>query len=129
MLIAHAAQKPWAQLLGGSLADWPVQIHWSHSGDEAMGLLSDRQMHLGVVDVEMPMGGLELVRRVRRMGLVFPCLLVAEDPDPRLLQDALALDVFGVVQEQACEETLFPAVMRLLRKIEGPYGTSPESVN
>ena len=116
ILVAHSGGQPWASSLAGSLAGWPVELHWSLCVDEALGVAQHRALHVGIVDDAVPTdGGLGLVRRMWRQGHVVPCVLVATAPTQRLLQDALTLNVFAVVQAQGYEETLIPAITRLIR--------------
>lgn len=118
VLIAHAGECPWARGLARSLAPLPVGLHWSHTDDEAVGMAAGRGMHVAVVDDGLPpRGGLDTLRRMRRMGLVLPCLLVCDDPGPRLLRDAIELDVFSVVYAEAESELLTPMVLRIVRRV------------
>lgn len=115
ILLAHAAQDPWAVGLAGSLRELPVDLHWSRSEAEVLGIARERKLHLGVVDDAIPDGGgLGLLRRIRRMGLDFPCVLVSREPSERLLQDALALEVLTVIQAAAYQETLVPSVLKVI---------------
>ena len=62
-------------------------------------------------------GGLALLRRIRRLGLAFPCLLVTHQPDPRLLREALELDAFSVVDEGTAQAALVPQVLKVFRSL------------
>lgn len=96
----------------------PVDLHWSQTDSEAMNLAASGGMHVAVVDDDLPdTGGLDLLRRIRRLGLALPCLLVSGQPDQRLLRDALALDVFSVVQAGANSELLAPMVLKVVRRV------------
>src|SRR5262245_7710964 len=111
VLIAHGSQNPWTQGLAGFLSQRPVDLHWSRSETEAICLVSERPVHLAVVDDQMPsIGGLALLRRIRRLGLTMPALLVSHQPDSRLLREALELDVFSVVDEGTAQSALVPQV-------------------
>jgi len=75
-------------------------------------------MHVAVVDECLPDdGGLELVRRVRRMGIALPSLLVCDQANARLLQDALSLNVFSVVQLSHARDLLAPMVLKAVRRV------------
>lgn len=116
ILIAHDAGNPWARSLEGSLASWPVELLWSRCVEDALTMARERALHVGIVDDSVPSeGGLGLVRRMRRLGHAMPCVLIASDPTQRLLQDALTLQVFAVIQSQGYQETLIPALARLIR--------------
>lgn len=118
VMIAHGSQNPWVAGLAGFLSKRPVDLHWSHSESEAICLVSERPVHLAVVDDQMPsIGGLALLRRIRRLGLAFPALLVSHQPDPRLLREALELDVFTVVDEGVAVATLVPQVLKVFRRL------------
>lgn len=117
ILIAHAAQDPWAVGLAGGLRALPVDLYWSRSEEEVVGLARRQVVHLGVVDDAIPeTGGLGLLRRIRRLGFDFPCLLISQEPSQRLLLDALALEVITVIQPDAYRETLMPSVLSLIRR-------------
>jgi hypothetical protein len=73
-------------------------------------------MHLAVVDGALPGGGINLVRRVRSMGLTVPTLLVCDQPDQRILQDALALNVYSVVTPES-RDIVTPVVFRVFRQV------------
>ena len=118
VLIAHAGDCLWVPGLARSLAPLPVGLHWSHSDDEAIGMAAGRGMHVAVVDGDLPpRGGLDALRRIRRMGLELPCLLVCDDPGPRLLRDAIELDVFSVVHSRGEGELLTPMVLRIVQRV------------
>lgn len=116
ILVAHGAEMPWASSLAGSLAEWPVELIWSPCVENALELARKQAIHVGIVDDSVPTeGGLGLVRRMRRMGQETPCVLVTTDPNQRFLQDALTLQVFAVILARTYQETLIPALSRLVR--------------
>lgn len=117
IMIVHAAQDPWAVGLAGSLKDVGVNLHWSRNEDEVLGLARQGPLHLGVVDDAIPeIGGLGLLRRMRRHGLDFPCLLVSRESNHRHLRDALDLDVVSVILAAQYRDTLVPTVMKVIRE-------------
>lgn len=118
LMVAQAPGRPWSNDLASSLAALPVDLHWSGTSGEAVELAASGRMHLAVVDDCLPgAGGLELVRRVRRMGITLPSLLVCDQADPRLLLDALSLDVFSVVQLGDAPDLLAPMVLKAVRRV------------
>lgn len=117
-MIAHAGESHWADRLASTLSPLPWQLHWPRTGDEALGLAATRSMHLAVVDDDLPdSGGRGVVRRIRRLGLELPCLLVCKNPDQRILQDAIRLDVFSVVEAEAPGDKLPPVIFKLVRRV------------
>jgi len=117
VLIADAGTSPWTRSLAETLQPWPVDVHWSRSDVEAIGMASATGIHVAVVDNGLPSGGgLGLLRRVRNLGMGFPCLLVSEAADPRLLQAALELGVFSVLTSTQ-RNLLTPMVLKVFRKV------------
>jgi DNA-binding NarL/FixJ family response regulator len=119
LLIARARDEGWPVGLTRSLSPLPVAFHWSHTDTEALDMAVSGRMHVAVVDEELPgTGGLDVLRRIRRLGLDLPCLLVSDRVDSRLLRDALDLNVFSVVDGGlAPVETIVPVVLRLIRRV------------
>ncbi len=116
-MIAHAGQSPWAAVLARSLARLPLSLHWPRTADEALGLAATRGMHVAVVDDELPeVGGRDMVRGIRRLGLELPCLLVCRGADQRVLRDAIQLDVFSVIEAAADCDTVTPILLDLVRQ-------------
>lgn len=118
VLIAHALGRSWAAQAVSSLAGLPVAVQYSRNGEEALGLATRGGLHIGVVDGDLPReGGLEFVRRIRRIGLNLPCLLVCDNPNPQVLQDALRLQVFSVLLTGSCERSVAEMVLKIGRQV------------
>jgi len=116
-MIAHAAHNPWVANLARGLARWPVDLLWSRTDREAISLIADRSIHAGIVDNALPQtSGLDLVRRMRKLGVDAPCLLVCDDANDRVLHDALELDIFSVVQTQTNQELIVPMLVRVVQQ-------------
>lgn len=118
LLIAHADQSGWPADLSGWLSHWPVGVHWSHSDMEAIGIATSNPVDLFIVDDRLPpSGGLDAIRRIRRIGLTTPCLYVCDDPAPRLLSDAIKLDVFSVVEGEKHHDQIVRMISRVARRV------------
>lgn len=118
LLIAHADESGWPADLSGCLSGWPIGVHWSNSDTEAIGIATNNPVHLVIVDDRLPpSGGLEAVRRIRRIGLKTPCLYVCDDPAPRLLSDAIKLDVFSVVEGDRHHAEIVEMISRVARRV------------
>jgi hypothetical protein len=69
LMVAPAADRRWVRAAEEGLAPLPVDLVWSRSVDDAIQLQSDRPVHAAFVDDALPaIGGLELLRRFRRLG-------------------------------------------------------------
>lgn len=118
LLIAHADESGWPADLSDWLSRWPIGVHWSHSDMEAIGIATSNPVHLVIVDDLLPpSGGLDAIRRIRRIGLTTPCLYVCDDPAPRLLSDAIKLDVFSVVEGARHHDQIVRMISRVARRV------------
>ncbi len=83
-------------------------------------MAADGRMHLAMVDEAIPTsGGLDVLRRIRRLGIELPCMLVCQEPDARLLHEALALSAFSVVHSTAEASRIVLAIERLMKRVYG----------
>jgi hypothetical protein len=118
LLIARPPWSRWAEPLARSLSPLPVELHWPRTGVEAIGLAVSNAMHLAVFDGDNRADfGLGLVRRIRRLGVCTPCLLVCDEADQRLLRDALELDVFSVLVAEPGRDLVTPMVLKVFRQV------------
>ena len=118
LMIAPGARDRWAADLAQSLAGWPVDLLWSRTDNQAVELAASGQIQIALLDATLPLaGGLEAIRRIRRLGLELPSLLVCDEPTQRLLQDALALNVFSVVQTDVKRSGLAPMLCKVVKQV------------
>jgi len=130
VMIARAVGCSWAEEAAASLARLPVEVRWSGNGDEALGMATGGNVHLGVVDDGLPAGGgLDFVRRIRRIGLDLPCLLVCDQPSQRELQDAPGLQVYSVLRAGSCRRSIADIVVQIGRQVYHLEWPAQESVN
>ncbi|HVP10573.1 MAG TPA: response regulator [Phycisphaerae bacterium] len=126
LMIAPGKREAWAADLARILAAWPVDLLWSRTDNQAVDLAASRQVQVALVDATLPLaGGLEAIRRIRRLGIDLPSLLVCDEPTERLLHQALALDVFTVIQMDSQRSVLAPTLCKLVKQVyhvEWPYG-------
>jgi len=119
VMVANSWAAPWATDLADRLSSQAVGFHWPASADEAVGLAMSGNVHVALVDGDMPTidGGLTLVRRLRRAGIDKPCLLVCSEPDQRILRDALELNVYSVLQAGEGCAKIADMVLRVGRQV------------
>lgn len=119
IMVANGRQSPWATDLVDRLSSRAVGFHWPASADEALGMAMTDNVHVALVDGDVPTidGGLTLVRRIRRAGIEKPCLLVCSEPDQRILRDALELNVFSVLEAAEGCDKIADMVLRIGRQI------------
>ena len=130
LLIADAARAPWSTRLAESLAVHPVDVHWTQTDTGAIDLAVSGRMHAAVLDYGLPPGGgLDALRSIRQLGLDLPCLLVCAQASPRLLEEALLLNVFSVVSAEGTADMLTPLVLKIMQRLHRSYGSSFERMN
>ena len=119
IMVANGRATPWATDLVDRLSSRGVGFHWPASADEALGLAMTSNVHVTLVDGDVPTidGGLTLVRRIRRAGIDKPCLLVCSEPDQRVLRDALELNVFSVLEANEGCAKIADMVLRIGRQV------------
>lgn len=119
IMVANGRTTPWATDLVDRLSSQSVGFHWPASADEALGLARTSNVHVALVDGDVPTidGGLTLVRRIRQAGIEKPCLLVCSEPDQRILRDALELNVFSVLEATEGCAKIADMVLRVGRQV------------
>ena len=86
----------------------------AHSGKQALDLYGSHITAI-VSDVRMePMGGFELLRKIRAGGSKTPCVLVTADQDPDMLSEASKLGVSGVLMKPVQKARLTQMVNRAI---------------
>jgi len=88
------------------------------SGEEALSLASQHEIHVAVFDMQLPrLSGLQTVELARQVrGLWIPTILIAADNNERLLRQALKAKVHCVLDKPVDEPLAIRAVNRILEK-------------
>jgi len=118
LLIARNPASEWANALPERLSPWPLALHWSENDEQVVGLTARDSIHVMVLDDALPVaGGLDTLRRLRRMGMMVPCLYVCEESQPRLLTDAMKLDVFSVIETDQGQDLLPEMIAQIAQRV------------
>jgi two-component system OmpR family response regulator/two-component system response regulator QseB len=111
------AQDPWHATVRQLLAPQGVRTVSVRSGREALSLIEQRQVHVAVLDVDMPgLGGLQVVRRLTQRDNAPPTILLAEQLSAQLLHEALGMKVFSVLGKPVDFNVLLDALARVMRR-------------
>ena len=88
------------------------------SGEEALSLASQYEIHVAVFDMQLPrLTGLQTVELARQVrGLWIPTILIAAENNERLLRQALKAKVHCVLDKPVDEPLAIRAVNRILEK-------------
>jgi len=100
------------------LAEDGYSVVEARSGKQALELFGN---HITVIvsDVRMePMGGFELIRKLRAQSEKTPVILVTADQEPDMLSDATKLGVTGVLMKPVQKARLLEMVHRAIINLE-----------
>src|SRR5947209_19646233 len=105
----------WAQTVRGLLAPQGVQTLSARTGREALRLIESGQIHVAVLDTQMPqLGGMQVIERMRELPMAPPAILLADPLTHHLLHEALGMKVFSVLSKPV-DFNLLPASLRRVR--------------
>jgi two-component system, sensor histidine kinase RpfC len=94
-----------------------VRTVCARTGREALGLMESRQVHVAVLDQQMPqLGGLQIVKLLRDIEAAPPAILLANQLTTHLLHEALGMHVFSVLSKPVDLNVLLDALARVMRR-------------
>jgi len=110
-------EQAWADWLTARLEPRGVGVFRVRSGEEALRIVRREQIKLAVLDARIQqMDGLGLLRRIRSINSVLPCLLVADEIDARYLKTALELRAYSVIATPVDEDVLRELIAVVFRR-------------
>lgn len=116
VLLAHDSDG-WQETVRRLLEPQGVQTVAVRSGREALDVLQHTQVHVAVLDQQMPqLGGLQVIKLMRDIKAPPPSILLANHLTDHLLHDALGLSVFSVLSKPVDLNLLLDALARVLRR-------------
>jgi two-component system sensor histidine kinase RpfC len=116
VLLAHDSEG-WQDTVRRLLEPQGVQTVAVRSGREALDVLQHTQVHVAVLDQQMPqLGGLQVIKLMRDLKAPPPSILLANHLTDHLLHDALGLRVFSVLSKPVDLNLLLDALARVLKR-------------
>ena len=117
VLLAHD-QGGWQETVRQLLEPQGVQTLSVRSGREALDVLQSTQIHVAVLDQQMPqLGGLQVIKLMRDIQKTAPpAILLANHLTDHLLHEALGMRVFSVLSKPVDLNMLLDALARVLRR-------------
>ena len=116
VLLAHDSEG-WQDTVRRLLEPQGVHTLAVRSGREALDVLQHTQVHVAVLDQQMPhLGGLQVIKLMRDIKAPPPSILLANHLTDHLLHDALAMRVFSVLSKPVDLNILLDALARVLRR-------------
>jgi DNA-binding response OmpR family regulator len=110
-MVAQTAQPPYSLLitdddqsfresLRGIFEPEGFRTFLAGSGEEAIHIIQKGQVHLALLDQQLPrLTGLETLRILREMKAFLPVILVTGEDTQRLMRDALSAQAFSVISK------------------------------
>lgn len=90
------------------------------SGEEALDILQDRNVHLVLLDMHMPrLSGLDTIRLVHQLHAQLPCILITGDATASLIQQAYQAQVYSVIPKPVSKYVVLQTVLRALARFYG----------
>ena len=112
-----AATHAWQDTVRRLLEPHGVNTLAARSGREALDLIQNRQVHVAVLDQQMPqLGGLQVVKIMRDLPGAPPAILLAHHLTDHLLHEALGMRVFSVLSKPVDLNMLLDTLARVLRR-------------
>ena len=119
VLLANEAEG-WHQTVRSLLEPQGVATVTARSGREALDLVRQRQIHVVVLDQQMPqLGGLQVIKLMREMqpsAAPPPAILLAHHLTTHLLHEALGMHVFSVLSKPVDFNLLLDTLARVMRR-------------
>jgi CheY-like chemotaxis protein len=89
----------------------------AESGEEALDLVRDHEVHLALMDMHLPrLSGLETLALVRQMRGGIPAILITADQDENLIRRALSEHAFCVLAKPVSKHVVIYVVHKALAK-------------
>ena len=128
VLLANEAEG-WHHTVRSLLEPQGVATLSARSGREALDLVQQRQIHVVVLDQQMPqLGGLQVVKLLRELRPAAPTpptILLAHHLTTHLLHEALGMHVFSVLSKPVDFNLLLDTLARVMRRhYEGRWPSS-----
>src|ERR1700750_268554 len=107
----------WAKTVRELLAPQGVQTVSVHTRREALSRIEGGNIHVAVLDQQMPgLGGMQVVKRMRDLPTAPPAILLADHLTNHLLHEALSMKVFSVLSKPVDFNLLLDSLARVLRR-------------
>jgi DNA-binding NtrC family response regulator len=110
-------QEGWHRTVRGLLEPQGVQTLTARTGRQALDLISHNDIHVAVLDQQMPqMGGLQVIKLLKDVKTAPPSILLTNQLTNHLLHEALGMHVFTVLSKPVDFNLLLDALARVLRR-------------
>ena len=114
-LLASEADWAWPRALQDIFRPRGVNLLVARDADEFVNIISHERIYATIIDAERP-SSLVTVRIIRINYPFVPCILLTRSADESMLDEALRLDVFSVIDKPVDMDILRQQLDRLFTK-------------
>ncbi len=111
-VLASEADWAWPKALQDVFRPRGINLLVARDSDEFVNIISHQRISVTIIDVERP-SGLATVKIIRINFPFMPCILLAKAAGESLLDEALRLDVFSVIDKPVDMDILRQQLNRL----------------
>ncbi len=111
-VLASEADWAWPRALQDIFRPRGVNLLMARDTDEFVNIIGHQRISVTIIDAERP-SGLATVKIIRINFPLMPCILLAKAADEMLLDEALKLDVFSVIDKPVDMDVLRQQLNRL----------------
>ena len=116
VLFADPAAE-WHRQAADMLRSHGVQTVEARTGREALSRIENGEIHVAVLDQNMPqLSGLQVVKLTRDCKCPPPAILVSKDLTNHFMQEALGMKVFSVLAKPCEPNLLLETLARVVRR-------------
>ncbi|MCI0641257.1 MAG: response regulator [Gemmataceae bacterium] len=96
------------------------RTYLASSGEEAVDIARDEDIHLALLDMHMPrMTGLETLQILHQFNAILPCILVTANASEDVMRHAFTVRAYSVIPKPVSRNVLLYTVVRALMKAYG----------
>jgi CheY-like chemotaxis protein len=85
-------------------------------GEQALDIVRNQDVHLLLLDMHMPkLTGLEVLRLVKQIKSVLPCILLSADADESVVREAQRLQAYSVLSKPVTRQRITNSVEQAMQ--------------
>jgi len=115
-VVASQAGWAWPQALRNIFEPRGINLLVAQRPAEFINIIEHKRIHTTIVDIDYESSGLVTVRIIRTDFPMTPCILLSSRPSRAILDEALGLGVFSVIDKPVDMEILREQLNRLFIK-------------
>ena len=115
-VLASGAGWGWPEALRYIFQPRGINLLVAESAGEFVNVIERKRIQVTIVDMDSEAGGLATIKIIRMDHPLLPCILLSNEPGEAVLNEALGLDVFSVIDKPVNMSILREQLNRLFIK-------------